>query len=421
MSTQWLTVLMSCPNRRHQRCVIAFLDDGPVCLVASSTLGEGPAVLHSQMQLVRGLLISLLTYSALQSVYTRSPGYDIRRLLSGINNMLECLVESFLASPAALLAAYETMPLAKNDRIVVLDVLKNALHVPGAICSIILSSGRVVGIASTMRHRFHYGDILLLSNFLISNASLKSAETMAPICLPNYNQDAHLQAYIHFFDAHTDSAVVLLSGTSSNEGIQAIKALRTVTETLQSHGIITKIITTTSMSPSFSRNAVPTSTLSLELRDLGFDNSELYHYAYKLTKHQQFITDAKLPGTISFSLQASTNAASLKTKLLILRQTCRGIRRMVFDESLVLLLQDIMIAYGQLRAAMFNEQTAEPSSVPVQSLRYELRSKFAVVGMASGDAELYIAMSTLSPKSVAVKAAGELARKLRTRHADCFF
>ena len=80
-----------------------------------------------------------------------------------------------------------------------------------------------------------------------------------------------------------------------------------------------------------------------------------------------------------------------------------------------------MIAYGQLRAAMFNEQTAEPSSVPVQSLRYELRSKFAVVGMASGEAELYITMSTLSPKCAAVKAAGELARRLRTRHADCFF
>lgn len=289
------------------------MDDGPLCLVASSTLGEGPGVLHSQMQLVHGLVISLLTYSALQSVYTRSPGYDIRRLLNGIDSMLECLVKSFLSSPAALLAAYQTMPLAKNDRIIVLDVLKEALQVPGAICSIILSSGQIVGISSGKRQRFHYGDILLLSNFLISNrTALKAAETMTPICLPNYNRDAHLQAYIQFFDLQTDSVVVLLSGTSSNEGVQAIKALSTVTENLNASGILSKIVRSTSVQNFLlPRNTSSSSTISSALHNIGLDPSEVYHYAYKLTKCQQFVSGVQLPEGARFSLQARINVDTM--------------------------------------------------------------------------------------------------------------
>lgn len=80
-----------------------------------------------------------------------------------------------------------------------------------------------------------------------------------------------------------------------------------------------------------------------------------------------------------------------------------------------------MIAYGQLRAAMFDERTAETCFTPVQSLRYELRSEFAVLAMASSDAELYVVTSHLTPKSTAVKAVGELARRLRAQHVDCFF
>lgn len=70
----------ACRAGRH---VIAFLDRSPLYLVGFSALGEPPAVLRMQLSLVHGQLVSLLTASALGSLFRRSPGYDLRKLLGG--------------------------------------------------------------------------------------------------------------------------------------------------------------------------------------------------------------------------------------------------------------------------------------------------------------------------------------------------
>lgn len=63
--------------------MVAFLDRSPLYLVGFSALGEPPAVLRMQLSLVHGQLVSLLTGSALASLFRRSPGYDLRKLLGG--------------------------------------------------------------------------------------------------------------------------------------------------------------------------------------------------------------------------------------------------------------------------------------------------------------------------------------------------
>ena len=60
---------------------LAFLDRGPLRLLAASSLGEPPAVLRMQLALVHGQVASLLTGAGLEALFRRSPGYDVRKLL----------------------------------------------------------------------------------------------------------------------------------------------------------------------------------------------------------------------------------------------------------------------------------------------------------------------------------------------------
>lgn len=60
---------------------LAFLDRGPLRLLAASSLGEPPAVLRMQLALVHGQVASLLTGAGLDALFRRSPGYDVRKLL----------------------------------------------------------------------------------------------------------------------------------------------------------------------------------------------------------------------------------------------------------------------------------------------------------------------------------------------------
>jgi hypothetical protein len=58
-----------CPSCRSGDHVIAFLDRGPLCLLGVSPLGEPPAVLRMQLALVHGQIVSLVTSSALDSIF----------------------------------------------------------------------------------------------------------------------------------------------------------------------------------------------------------------------------------------------------------------------------------------------------------------------------------------------------------------
>ena len=83
------------------------------------------------------------------------------------------------------------------------------------------------------------------------------------------------------------------------------------------------------------------------------------------------------------------------------------------------MLQDIIISYSQLRAAMF-DHAGEHIQGPLQTLRYEGRPRHSLIALSSRTSELYLALDCLVSKSEAVKIGEKLLKVLLARH-DCLF
>lgn len=81
-------------------------------------------------------------------------------------------------------------------------------------------------------------------------------------------------------------------------------------------------------------------------------------------------------------------------------------------------LQSLVVAYSQLRAAMFEGSGA--GAGPLQRLRYEARPRCVLLGAASGDTELLLALDPLADKAEAAAVAARLGMWLAARHDQLF-
>ncbi|KAL4517910.1 hypothetical protein Ndes2526B_g02305 [Nannochloris sp. 'desiccata'] len=378
---------------RSGRNVVAFLDRSPICLVAISTLAEPPAVLRMQLALIHGQLTSLLTASAVNSIFTKNPGYDARRLLAGSDIMLGSLIKSFTSTPNALLGAFPSFPLLPTLRTTIIENLKMAVAASNSLFGLIISGGSVVALASSnAKLRMQQWDILLLLNFLKSNLSLRQAGTVfAPLCLPTYNPHGHLHAYIQFLDTQTDIAVVLLAGGANPDFEQLSAAQEQLRTTLveggDSSGGILGALRTASQELTCSQcRYTSLETLKEALTRAGIGLGCLLHCVYKRSAAQQFV---------------ATPWATVVEE----------------DDAMK---RDIIVAYSQLRAAMF-DHSGEHVQGPLQTLRYEARKKFSLLALSGTGSELYLVLDCFVEKAEAVKAASEVLRSLVNRHDALFF
>ena len=374
--------------------MVAFLDRSPLCLVATSTLGEPPPVLRMQLALLHGQVASLLTAAALTSIFSKSPGFDARRLLGGADAMLDSLVRSFTSSPAALLGAYPSLPLLRGVRTAVLQAVRSAVQSTRCLFGLLVGAGAVVATAASpaAKQPLQQWDVLLLLNFLASNEGLKRAETLTPLCLPSYNPAGHLHAYIHFLDPGAGTALVLLSGSRDVDFQTLATAREVLVEGLRDNGAlhaVAEACAAAGAAPAAAADAL----LSLEAAEAvlsvegaGLPLGCMLHFAYKLTRAQQFVSTP-------------------------LEQRC--------SSSGGDLGRDVIVAYSQLRAGMF-DHAGEHVAGPLQTLRFEARREFGVLALSGPDAELFVAMDPLVGKGEAARAGGALLRWLRSRHAELF-
>jgi hypothetical protein len=254
-----------------------------------------------QLALIHSQLTSLLTSSALNSIFAKKPGYDARKLLGGSEAMLKSLIQSFTSSPAALLGAFPSFPLHPTLRTPILENLKAAIVASSSLFGLIISGGCVVALkSSNSRLRMQQWDVLLLLNFLKSNQSLRQAETsFTPICLPTYNPNGHLHAHIQFLDIQTDTCVVLLAGGANPDFEQLSAAQKQLKTTLIDRGgggdegggggLLAAIKDASQDISSSQCRYTSLDTLKEALNRAGIGLGCLIHCVYKRSAAQQFV------------------------------------------------------------------------------------------------------------------------------------
>ncbi len=217
--------------------------------------------------------------------------------------MFESLIKSFTSSPAALLGAFPSFPLLPALRTTLLENLKTAVVASNSLFGLIISGGSVVALASSNgRLRMQQWDVLLLLNFLKSNASLRQAETaFTPICLPSYNPNGHLHGHIQFLDIQTDTAVILLAGGANPDFEQLSAAQEQLKTTLlggrsddndnniDGNGILEALKSASQDLSSSQCRYTSLDTLKEALIRAGIGLGCLLHCVYKRSATQQFV------------------------------------------------------------------------------------------------------------------------------------
>lgn len=400
--------------------VVAFLDRNPLYLVAATTLGEPPVILRMQLSLLHGQILSFLTGRSVENILTKNPGYDVRRLLDKTDVVFDSLIESFLENPSSLLGAYRCFPLKSSVRIEVINELRIAIASCNATFGFLLSDDSVVAACTSPDLRgpaLQQWDILLLTNFVRSNKGLRQTETFTPLCLPGYNSSGHFHAYINFLREEASLVLVLLVGSSLPNHMACVLSKQKFVERLEEKQLMEKLSRESNqnieetlynvdlhaardvmqqtiqkarwtLSSSSGQGAADEDTIKIT-DGLTNDMPKILHFAYKVTKHQQYIET-------SFDSLIEFEVAERKQ-----------------------MQREIVVAYGQLRASMF-DHAKEHVIGPLQTLRFEQRNNMAFVVILNQETEFYSSFFGTVEKKMTVALVEHL-RKWLEKKTEFFF
>ncbi|GAV66405.1 Mon1 domain-containing protein [Cephalotus follicularis] len=202
---------------KHQ---VVFLVKGPIYLVCISCTEEPYESLRSQLELIYGQMLLILTKSV-NRCFERNPKFDMTPLLGGTDIVFSSLIHSFNWNPATFLHAYTCLPLAYATRQAAGAILQDVAD-SGVLFAILMCKHKVVSLVGAQKASLHPDDMLLLANFVMSSESFKTSESFSPICLPRYNPMAFLYAYVHYLDVET----YLMLLTTSSDAFYHLKDCR---------------------------------------------------------------------------------------------------------------------------------------------------------------------------------------------------
>ena len=178
----------------NENSIIAFLKKGKIVFIALSNKTDSISFLYSQLELLYHQLLSIVT-SERMPILEEKPS-QCARILSGINESLEQIIEYSNNTMVSLLSSYQVLPIENRQKINNLcqQYLGNAL-----ICCLISPDAKqIIGLSKSSLINLTFNDMVLIQCLIMSSDSLRNGESWVPICLPGISSEGFLQLYCNF-------------------------------------------------------------------------------------------------------------------------------------------------------------------------------------------------------------------------------
>ncbi|KAH0933237.1 hypothetical protein HID58_010354 [Brassica napus] len=334
---------------KHQ---VVFLVKGPIYLVCISCTDETYEYLRGQLDLLYGQMIVILTKS-IDRCFEKNAKFDMTPLLGGTDAVFSSLVHSFSWNPATFLHAYTCLPLPHASR-----------KATGTVLQDVCASGVLFSL-------------------------LMTSESFSPICLPRYNPQAFLHAYVHFFD--DDTYVILL--TTRSDAFYHLKDCRVRIE-----AVLLKSNILTTVQRSIAEGGLRVEDLPIDRRlrqkpsstnNQGQDSTEvsvgtggpfgLWHFMYRSIYLDQYVSSEFSPPVTSHRQQKS-----------------------------------LYRAYQKLYASM-HEKGLGPHKT-----QYRRDENYTLLCWVTPDFELYASFDPLADKAMAIKICNQVCQRVKEVENEVF-
>jgi len=178
----------------NENSIIAFLKKGKIVFIALSNKTDSIAFLYSQLELLYNQLLSIVT-SERMPILEEKPS-SCARILSGINESLEQVIEYSNNTMVSLINSYQVMPIQNRQKInnICQKYIGNAL-----ICCIMNPDAKeIIALSKSNLINLTFADMILIQCLIMSSDSLRNGESWVPICLPGISSEGFLQLYCNF-------------------------------------------------------------------------------------------------------------------------------------------------------------------------------------------------------------------------------
>ena len=231
---------------------ILYFVRGTLYFVGISSTGEPDAVLCKQLEFTYCQILLILT-SKVHHVLKNNSSRDLRSLLGADSmKLMKTTNRSDIVAKTIAFDSLEALPMHSILRYKILSHLKYCMEISNAASCLLMCGQKLITHLAdpSLGLLFGASDFILLSTLVSSSSSLKSHEqNWVPICLPSFNENAYLQAYVAHFPILDERIIaasfslVLVSSTSDPESFRILHSARTsFEEEIQRSSVSAEII-----------------------------------------------------------------------------------------------------------------------------------------------------------------------------------
>ncbi|KAJ1922903.1 Vacuolar fusion protein mon1 [Tieghemiomyces parasiticus] len=175
--------------------VLTFLIREPLYLMAVAQTEEPEVQLRYQLTYLHDQILSIVSHGQLQRAFRGHSSFDLRKLLTGTEAMLDHLVNQFSTNFSFALGSIETLRLPPRLRERLGLALKLAKS-RNVLYALLVSGMRLITMLRPKETALYSSDLHLLLSTVGSFTSFQMGENWIPICLPRFNRDGFLHVYI---------------------------------------------------------------------------------------------------------------------------------------------------------------------------------------------------------------------------------
>ncbi|XP_045762193.1 protein SAND [Maniola jurtina] len=261
-------------------CKAIFLVKGPLILVAVSKSNESEPQLVLQLTYAFNQIVSVLTLTQLNRIFEQRRNYDLRRLLSGAERLIDHLLIFMEKDPAFLLGAVRCLPLPEKARENITNAITSTCNkIRDLVFAILIAGNQLITLVRMKKYTLHPSDIHLLFNLVRSSESFKTAESWTPICLPKFDATGFLHGHVSYISEDCQACLLLLT-VQRDAFFPLSQAKHTIAEKLRRSNCLVAI------NDALNRNKeLPTTN---PLKHIGIP--EIRHFMYKCKSTAQLFS-----------------------------------------------------------------------------------------------------------------------------------